>query len=153
VKKKQIQNKWERQANDVLRASLVDTGYLVFASVALRDVIESEKKDQLGKKLREHIQTSHFDFVVANQQADPEFAVEFDGMYHHTKPKQSEADVRKNRLCCLAELPLWRIDSTELYEHGAYCILAFMIERFVAWRKECESIEQEIAEYVSALDD
>lgn len=153
MRKKKIQNRWESQADDVLRAYLAGTGYRVYAAVAMKDVIDREPKEELGKTLREHLQASHFDFVVTNQQGEAEFAIEFDGMSHHTQPEQREADVRKNQLCHLAELPLWRIDSTELEERGAYSILAFMIQRFVAWRQEAEGIGQAIAEYVSMLDE
>ena len=153
MKKKSILSAWETRTLDILQPILRDTGFRVLPVLPLKDVMATEKGDVLGKKLREHLMTSHLDFVVANERAEAKFAIEFDGLHHHTKPRQKEADVRKNRLCNLAGLPLWRIDSNELTEYNTSSVLAFMILRFVAWQEERESLEKEIAEYASALDD
>lgn len=152
MKKQRILNASEIRTEDVLRGALADSGYRVFARLPLSKVMQREKGQPLSKEDRKFMESSELDFVVANADSIPEFAVEFDGPFHQIDEKQANRDVRKNRLCDLAKLPLWRITDTELEDFDKCTILEFIIMRFLAWRNESDDIKRVIAEYWSTLD-
>lgn len=152
MKKQRILNASETRTEDVLRVSLAGSGYRVFARLPLGKVIQREQHESLPQSDRKFLLASELDFVVANAESVPEFVVEFDGPCHRSDEKQAARDVRKNRLCSLAELPLWRITDTELAEFDKCTILEFIIRRFLAWRRDSEDISKQIDEYWSALD-
>lgn len=152
MKKKRILNMSEKRTEDILRRALADSGYRIFARLPLTKVLVREKGESLSKADRQFMESSELDFVIANADSIPEFAVEFDGPHHQSNPKQTERDVRKNRLCNMAKLPLWRITETELEDFDRYTILEFIVMRFLVWRDESDDIKRQIAEYCAALD-
>ena len=151
MKKQRILNASETRTDAVLRAALQGTGYQVFPRLKLGKVLQREDGETLDKRDREFMESSELDFVVANSESMAEFAVEFDGPFHQLDSTQAPRDVRKNRLCSMASLPLWRIADTELKEFDKCTILEFIIMRFLAWRAESAGIERQIADYVSTL--
>lgn len=153
MKKRRILNASETRTEDTLRAALDGTGYRVFARLPLSKLLQREPSEILSKADRRFLESSELDFVVANPESVPEFAVEFDGPFHQLDKSQAARDVRKNRLCNLAHLSLWRITDTELEEFDRYTILEFIIMRFLAWRDESEDISRRIAQHISTLDE
>jgi hypothetical protein len=153
MKKQRIPNASEQQTDEVLRSSFAVTGYRIFARLPLAKIIQREYGETLSKKDRNFLETSELDFVVANADTIPEFAVEFDGPHHQLVDKQIEPDARKNKLCDLAKLPLLRITDTELEKFDKYTILEFIAMRFLTWQNESKEIEQDIAEYVETFDE
>jgi hypothetical protein len=153
MKKLPILNASEQLTEGVLRSSLAGTGYHIYARLPLAKVIQRVPGETLPKIERKFLETSELDFVVANANSIPEFAVEFDGPHHQSDDKQIARDVRKNRLCDLAKLPLLRITDTELEEFDKYSILKFIVMRFLKWKGEYQEIEGEIAEYIETLDE
>jgi len=79
----------------------------------------------------------------------PDFAVEFDGPCHSTYEKKKETDFRKNKLCCLANLPLLRIDDSFLTKYEGVSFLKFVVDRFLAWQKDLPLISKEIEDRLS----
>lgn len=152
MKKQRILNASEARTEDLLRGALAGTGYRVFARLPLAKVLQREHAETLTRQDRRFLESSELDFVVANANCIAEFAVEFDGPFHQLDEVEGR-DVRKNKLCSLAKLPLWRITDTELEEFDRYTILEFIIMRFLAWRAESDDINRRIAEYVSTLDE
>jgi len=153
MKKQRILNASETRSEDILRAALDGTGYRVFARLPIAKVFQRETGETLAKRDREFLKSSELDFVVANFDSIAEFAVEFDGPFHQLDDAQAFRDVRKNRLCSMADLPLWRITDTELEEFDRYTILEFIIMRFLSWRAESGDINFRIAAYISTLDE
>jgi very-short-patch-repair endonuclease len=152
VKKQRILNASEQLTEDVLRYALKGTGYRVFPRLPLAKVLKRDPGERLTTEDKRFLETSEFDFVIADANAIPEFAVEFDGPSHQLD-EQRKRDARKNKLCSIAKFPLLRITDIELEEFDKYTILEFIIARFLAWRAESDEIRQEIAEHVSTLDE
>lgn len=80
----------------------------------------------------------------------PVFAIEFDGP-HHSFPVQAERDILKNRLCKRANLPLVRIELSDIQEYDKITLLDYMLDRYLSWQREEEDILDEIREFVSEL--
>jgi len=152
MKKQRILDGSESRTEDMLRAALDGTGYRVFARLPLGKLLQREPSETLSKEDRRFLESSELDFVVATPESMPECAVEFDGPFHQLD-EQAARDVRKNRLCSLANLPLWRITDTELEGFDRYTILEFIVMRFLAWREESEDINRRIVDYISTLDE
>lgn len=152
MKKQRILNISEGRTDALLCAALHDSGYQVFPRLKLGTVLQREDGETLAKRDRRFLESSELDFVVVNAETIPVFAVEFDGPHHQFDEKQTERDVRKNRLCDMGRLPLWRITDTELEDCDRYTILEFIVRRYLAWRNEADDIKREIAEYWETLD-
>lgn len=152
MKKQRILNASEQLTDDILHSALKGTGYRVFPRLSLAKVLKRDPGERLTTEDRQFLNTSEFDFVVADADSMPEFAVEFDGPSHQLD-EQRKRDARKNKLCSIAKFSLLRITDIELEKFDKYTILEFIIARFLAWRTESDEIRQEIAEHVSTLDE
>ena len=152
-KKHLLDSSSEDRTDRILRTALAGTGFRLFSRQKLGDVLQRDVGEAVSRHDRNFLETSHLDFVVGNPDCLPEFAVEFDGPVHDLDPNQRERDIRKNRLCHMGKLPLWRIGDTELEEYDKFTILEFIIMRFLAWREESENIKHRIAEYIATLDE
>jgi hypothetical protein len=116
MKKRIILNQSERHTHDILHSILANSGFRIFPQIPLSKVLNREFGERLSEKDRNFLQKSEFDFVVTDADSNPVFAIEFDGPKHQTDKKQIERDIRKNRLCDHAKLPLFRITDNELKE-------------------------------------
>lgn len=119
----------------------------------MQAVLKEEQGDFLNYKLQQALRQSEFDFVVYSDErgTEPLFAIEFDGPQHQFDPDQIQRDIRKNRLCHLAQFPLIRITDTELAELDKFTIIEFIILRYRAWHKSRDEIQKEIAQYLDSL--
>lgn len=149
MKKKKLFNTSEYKTVIELRDALEGTGFYIHPEMQVQKVIELEKNEKISKKERNTFNTASFDFVVYNKESLPEFVIEFDGPHHSAYIKKRKADLRKNRLCVLAGLPLLRIDDSFLSKYEEISFLNFIVERFVAWRNKIYIISQEIEERLS----
>jgi hypothetical protein len=142
----------ERETLTILDRTLASSPFRVFSKIRLIDVIGTERNERLSAEDRNFLMTSHLDFVVysGGDYLAPVFAVEFDGPHHDSEP-QITRDIRKNRLCAQAKLPLLRIREPLLEKHEQTTLLQFMIERFVAWNSEKRILDREIRERVSSM--
>ena len=87
-------------------------GALIYIKIRLADVFEI-RNSGISSSLYSFSLKSHFDFIVAKNNHQPLFAVEFDGPHHKSK-KQRIRDDKKNTLCERFEVPLLRINSLYL---------------------------------------
>ena len=152
MKSKRLTRWNERETLTILDRTLASSPFRVFSKLRLIDVIGPEPNERLSAEDRNFLMTAHLDFVVYDRSGylAPVFAVEFDGPHHDTEP-QITRDIRKNRLCAEAKLPLLRIREPVLEKHEQTTLLQFMIERFVTWNNEKRILDREIQERVSSM--
>jgi hypothetical protein len=155
MRKRSLFNSSEFKTLEMLEKSLINSGCVVRCMVRINAVIEQDGRDRLSKDLQRMLDTGEFDFVIYNDKRSdvPLFVVEFDGPVHRHFEKRIRADIRKNRLCHLAELPLIRISDAELDDYNKMTILEYIIYRYLAWKREESGIRDEIQEYLSLLSD
>lgn len=146
MKKKKLFNTSEYKTVIELREALEGTGFYVHPEMQLKNVIKLEENDKISKEDRNTFNNASFDFVVYNKESFPEFVIEFDGPHHSVYIEKRKADLRKNRLCVQAGLPLLRIDDSFLRKYEEISFLKFIVVRFVAWRNKIRIISQEIEE-------
>jgi hypothetical protein len=106
---KRILNFPEEATYDRLHESCARNGAQVFPKIRLADVLPVEGSGISDDLFRFALQ-SHFDFVVANLNHLPLFAVEFDGE-SHKDPTQKSRDIKKLTLCDKFSFPILRINS------------------------------------------
>lgn len=145
MKTKKLFNTSAYKTSRILEEALRDTGFRVYPELALNLVLELDRST-LSRQERNTLNTASFDFVVYNEASFPEFAIEFDGPDHRTYEKTIRADIRKNRLCCGAGLPLLRINDDFLTEYEKSSLLEFVARRFVKWRNDQDQLTEEEAE-------
>lgn len=150
MRKLRLLNTSEYLTEQVLLKALEGTGYRVHAPLPLHRVVQREPGEIIPQRDKKYLQTSELDFVVYNPESYPEFAVEFDGPIHQ-EAEQRRKDVRKNRICEMAGLPLVRITDIHLEEYEKCSLLEYMIRRFVAWKAEEDEVLAEINEYLATL--
>jgi very-short-patch-repair endonuclease len=149
MKKLPLLNTSEYLTERSIRQALEETNYRVYAQLPLNKVIQRERGDKLSSGDRKFLQKSELDFVIYNQNSLPELAIEFDGPAHRACEKKRQNDIRKNRLCKRAGLPLVRVSDVHLEQHDRTTTLEYMINRFVSWHDEINGILDEIKERLS----
>ena len=93
-----------RSSNRSRRSPIADRYQAtVYRKVRIADVIDIKQLDP--GSLRSYALAAHFDFVVVDKTEYPQFALEFDGSGH--TPLH---DHKKDKICCLADLALFRAD-------------------------------------------
>ncbi len=75
----------------------------VYRKVRIADVVDIKQLDT--GSLGSYALAAHLDFVIAEKTEQPQFALEFDGPGH-----SPSHDHKKDRICCLAFLALFRVD-------------------------------------------
>jgi very-short-patch-repair endonuclease len=105
---KRLLNQSEDATDQRLRAASRRHDASVFPKVRLADILPIEGSGITNREYS-YALNAHVDFVVADADHDPLFAVEFDGPTHRSE-KQMVRDEIKNRLCRRLGLPLIRID-------------------------------------------
>lgn len=141
---KRLSNSSEFITYNELTKALGDAGYLTFVKVPIKEVIDKSKTSRLRRSDIAMYQDSHFDFVITDTGLMPEFAVEFDGPYHFTDSDRRRRDIRKNRICALAQFPLLRVSDVELEKFDTISIMQFIAYRFVKWKEEYQRIYDEL---------
>jgi hypothetical protein len=137
---KKILNLHEETTRNRLRAACEKWGASVFVKVRVADVLEIERSGISGDDYRFALQ-SHFDFVVADQEHVPLFAVEFDGPSHKTD-SQKNRDAKKARLCHHLEFPLLRINARYLIKkYGRTDLLSWFVDVWFLAREFYEAKE------------
>lgn len=152
MKTKRLFNSSEHKTSTILERVLRDTGFRVYPELALSVVLGLDR-DSLSRSERNTLNKGSFDFVVYNEETFPEFVVEFDGPGHQTHETKIRADIRKNRLCFKAGLPLLRINDDFLTEYEKSSLLEYVVRRFIDWRNSRQQIaedELDIARFLGA---
>ncbi len=127
-----------------MNSELKDTDYLIFPKLPISDVVDASIKQYLTKQEKNYFEKSHFDFVIADKNHYPAFVIEFDGPYHLEKKEVKLRDIRKNRICQIAGLPLLRITDYELEKKDSFSIVRFIIYRFIKWSHNYEKIKKKL---------
>lgn len=142
MKTKRLFNTSAYKTSKILERVLRDTDFRLYPELALSVVLDVDR-DSLSQPERNTLNKGSFDFVVYNEESFPEFAVEFDGPYHQTYETKIQADIRKNRLCFKAGLPLLRINDDFLTEYEKSSLLEYVVRRFIDWRNSRPQITEE----------
>lgn len=153
MKVKKINNSSEWITFNEILKELTNTNYLIFPKLAMKEVIDDCVKTLLSGKEKNYLNSSHFDFVIVDKNHSPVFAVEFDGPHHQLYEKKKISDLKKNKICQLAELPLLRITDSELFKVESLSVLQFIIYRFVKFNENFEEIKERIAQKISEMDE
>ena len=111
-KLKKVLNFYEEATNVRLKTVCDAYGARVYAKLRLADIFPIEGSGITDRQYRFALQ-AHLDFVVANEQNQPLFAVEFDGPSHKSTG-QKERDAMKNGLCQKFALPMLRVNAKYL---------------------------------------
>ncbi len=104
---KRLSNFSEHRVLDQLHKACQEFGAHVFLKMRVADVIDISKSQ--SRDVGTYGLMAHFDFVVADENYLPLFALEFDGGGHDDRN-----DWKKNRLCNEAGLSLFRVNSQTL---------------------------------------
>ena len=123
MKKVRLLNTSEYLTEQTLRKVLEGTRFRVFAQLPLNKIIQPESNETVSKGERNLLQNSELDFVIYDEESEPQFAIEFDGPAHQQYDTQRRRDLRKNKLCYRARLPLLRVTDTHLKEHDKTTLL------------------------------
>ncbi len=86
----------------------------VYRKVRVADVVDIEQLN--ARPLGSYALMAHFDFVIADKNQKPLFTLEFDGAGH-----SASHDAKKNEICCLAKLALFRVDLQSSRIETAHC--------------------------------
>jgi hypothetical protein len=148
---KRLLNHSEKIAQEVINKVLQGTRFTVLSQVPLRKLVEYERNELSTLEWRTYSESS-IDFVVINEESYPILAVEFDGPSHDLYPKKKAADIRKNRLCYNAEIPLFRIGDEQVREEDKVSILEFIVYRAVNWYLKRDEIYDTIQEDIDQMD-
>jgi len=145
MKTKRLFSRSEALVDSILSRMLQNSGYRVFPSVRLSDVLSKEPGETLTASEFSFFTRAHIDFVIATDdyQPQPVFGVEFDGPLHRER-RQRERDTVKNRLCKKAGFSLLRIGADEIRTHDDINLLSYMLDRFLSWGREYPEILQHI---------
>lgn len=149
MKTRRLFNTSEYKTFDEIRKVLEGEGFYIHPEMQLKKVIELDEGETIPKNERKTFNTAYFDFVVYNSKLLPEFVIEFDGPTHLSEMKNRLADMRKNRICVRANLPLLRIDDSLLTEYEEVSLLGYIVRRFVAYRNKIDNISREVNDRLS----
>lgn len=138
---KRLLNLPESETDRRLREVCEDFGAKVYAKVRVADVLSIERSG-IGDEHYGYALQAHFDFLVADFEDLPLFAVEFDGS-GHAAPEAQARDRMKNALCERFRLPLLRINRRYLTPRYSnwdllrwFCTVYFASK---AWEEEVTS--------------
>jgi hypothetical protein len=138
---KRLLTQAEEATNDILKPLCEKWGAHAFIKVRVADVLPIENSGIDDSAFRFALQ-SHFDFVVADADIRPLFAVEFDGNTH-TSDVQQQRDGQKNQLCERFAFPLLRINSRYLVsKYRQMDVLTWFVSYWFAARMIDDAYEQ-----------
>lgn len=142
VHRRDFTNYSERRTRRVLVDALAGSGCWVNVQTRLEDVISPDAEDD-AQDVR-FLRDAHFDFTVHRESSHQAlWAFEFDGPQHATDRAQVRRDVRKNRICLTAELPLLRVDDTHLVAHEKQALLTWHVRRWLAYERTMPAMLEE----------
>ncbi|WNV74450.1 DUF2726 domain-containing protein [Geodermatophilus sp. DSM 44513] len=148
---KDFENSSEARARRILGRALEGTPYWVNAHTRLEDVISPDEDDD-REDIR-FLRDAHFDLTIHKESHRKAlWAFEFDGPTHQTA-QQRRRDIRKNRICLSAGLPLLRIDDTHLNANEKQAILDWHVQRWLAYEKTMPGLLAERDREIAAMSD
>lgn len=150
MKPKRLLNTSENIALNQIYPLLEGSGYRLESQILLRDIIELESSDKFSKSVKTSFNNQSLDFVIFDSEGLPRLIIEFDGP-EHKRERQQLADIRKNRFCYSARIPLLRIDDSFVQKYEKFSTLEYITYRFLAWEKEWEERTNQMYEDFEAL--
>lgn len=130
----------------ILTRALEKAGYRVHPAVSVSRVIEADWRG-FDDERRDAFRTREFGFVITQRdELTPQFVVEFDGPHVTPDSTAARLDAVINEFCMEAGLPILRVSSQELESHEHVSLLAWIVERWVAFRREYRGIVEEMQE-------
>jgi Protein of unknown function (DUF2726) len=136
--RKILVNRYEQTADAQLNDVAERNSARVFPKVRLADVLAIDGSGVSAREYRYALQ-AHFDFVVAETDGTPYFAVEFDGHQHVTDRATIERDRLKDGLCQRFGLPLLRVDADYLRTSGRFTLLGWLVDLWFLYQAFCEA--------------
>lgn len=144
-------NRDEMVVNERLSAVCSECAAKVFPKVRVADVLRVHKSG-IESYEYSYALKAHFDFVVADEDFNPLFAVEYDGP-SHTKPVQIARDRIKNGLCAKFEFPLLRVNSNWLArQERGMDVLSWIVETWFNSKAFDEAQEKGVVPYEEMFD-
>jgi hypothetical protein len=99
----------------------------VFTKVRVADVLDLSGSGLTDEQFSYGLK-SHFDFVVADEYARGQFAVEFDEPHHPTESNTIRRDRLKAEICDRFDFPLVRIGSSYLQRERRFTLIGYLVE-------------------------
>lgn len=128
--RKRMLNEKEEITIDILNAVTSKYEAHVWIKSKIADVLNIENSG-LSDKEYKYALMAHFDFVVADYDYMPKFAVEFDGSQHKFDASAIRRDELKNNICRKFDFPLLRITSDYFERIGQFpTILSWITELY-----------------------
>lgn len=151
-RRKKIINVHEGVARKLLSDAAGKNGAEVFAKIRIADVLNVDgsglDRDHFSFALK-----AHFDFVVADRDHRPLFAVEFDGPHHELDERSRRNDRRKNLICERLGFPLARVRDEHLFRKArGVDYLTWLTELFFSFQALVEAQEQGLIPWGEPLD-
>ena len=109
---KKILNKTEKITHKQILDVCNNHNVSVYPKIRLADIFTIKNSGITNIEYKYALQ-AHFDFLIADSEENPLFAIEYDGFLHGT-PDQIAKDKMKNNLCKTFKLPLLRINAEYL---------------------------------------
>lgn len=153
MKVKKISNTSEIYTFSELSKGLEGSDLLIFPKLSIKDVIKEEHSGELNKSLRNTLNKGHFDFVVTDNHHIPIFVIEFDGPSHAVYEKKIRSDVRKNRICQIANLPLIRVSDEHLTQYDSISMAQFVAYRYKMWKENYQIILDDLSKRFNNMTD
>lgn len=117
----------EKKTDGIICDIMEKNGYRVCPKMRVADVFQVDKRNLEPKKFYYSL-GAHFDFTIVNNEDDPQFSVEFDGLYHEVNKEAMQKDQFKNEICKMNNYPLIRITETFFRQVGKFTILSWLLE-------------------------
>lgn len=118
---KKLSNRGELAVGAAIDSAAQRYAARIYRKTRVADVLDISQLAQ--PDLRRYALMAHFDFVVADNDESPLFAMEFDGAGH-----DSVNDAKKDAICSYARLPLFRIDvSTSQMETTRQKFVSYLV--------------------------
>jgi hypothetical protein len=117
----------ERATDKVLQEAADRNGVRVFPKVGVADALDIGSSGLSDQEFR-YATRAHFDFVVAEPEGKPYFAVEFDGPLHRTDAATTARDRMKDSIADRLGLPVIRIGADFLHTVGRHTLLGWLID-------------------------
>ncbi|RYX86609.1 DUF2726 domain-containing protein [bacterium] len=132
---KKLLNGSEAKTRAILNQIVALNGAEIFPKQRIADVLEINQSG-LSKEDYSYALKAHFDFVVAESDFEPLFAVEFDGPHHRENSRAAINDEKKDRICRHLNFPLLRINSMFLTkEVRQFNLLSWLIDLWFTERE------------------
>lgn len=133
-RRKRLVNRSEEEVLQVVSSLARERECFVFPKTRIADVLDLDRSG-LSSGDYSYGLKAHFDFVVADSNYIPVFAVEYDGPGHNSA-SSTVRDQRKNLICRAFRFPLLRIGTHEV----DYIVRRFTV---LSWLVECWFLERE----------